>query len=698
MNIEKTIQNHIAAALKAEFNVEENNISLQPTKKDFEGSYTFVVFPYVKALRNSPVELGNAIGNYLVANSGVVSAFNVVQGFLNLSIADSAWVDLFTGIFKDKTFGQLADKNETVMVEYSSPNTNKPLHLGHLRNNFLGFSVAQILSANGYKVVKTNLVNDRGIHICKSMLAYQKFGNGETPESSGLKGDHLVGKYYVIFDKKLKEEIKDIYFNFRYGKFDLFDTEEIEQIKNHLKVIDNIEAKILNVVLEDYDFEEFDERMTTLIESADDGNIKWKSIVKGFEYEEFKDIDTKRKESKRRELVRILNPILELEEEKEEIESKIKGIIQTKCSLLLEAQEMLLKWENNDSETVALWKKMNEWVFAGFKLTYEKMGVSFDKTYRESNTYLLGKKIVEEGLKSGVFFQKEDNSVWIDLTDEGLDQKLVLRKDGTSVYITQDLGTAELKYNDFKMSKSIYVVGNEQDYHFEVLFKIIKKIGRPYGDGTFHLSYGMVDLPSGKMKSREGTVVDADDLMQEMTDTARERTIELGKTEGFSQVEADELYDTLAMGALKYFLLKVDPKKRMLFNPEESIDFQGHTGPFIQYTHARICSILRKAHEQGIIGKTTDYPVLQESEQEVIYLLSQYPQILADAGRDLSPALISQYVYDLVKAYNRFYNEVNIFNEPDKNAQQFRVAFSGVVGETIQKAMSLLGIKVPSRM
>ncbi|MBC7407722.1 MAG: arginine--tRNA ligase [Arcicella sp.] len=591
MNIEKIIQNHITAALKAEFDVEENNISLQPTKKDFEGSYTFVVFPYVKALRKSPVELGNAIGNYLVANSGVVSAFNVVQGFLNLSIADSAWVDLFTSIFKNKTFGQLPDKNEVVMVEYSSPNTNKPLHLGHLRNNFLGFSVAQILSANGYKVIKTNLVNDRGIHICKSMLAYQKFGNGETPETSGLKGDHLVGKYYVEFDKRYKVEIKAL------------------------------EEKGL---------------------SEDDAKKQ--------------------------------------------------------VPLLVEAQEMLLKWENNDPETIALWEKMNEWVFAGFSLTYEKMGVSFDKTYRESNTYLLGKKIVEEGLKSGVFFQKEDNSVWIDLTDEGLDQKLVLRKDGTSVYITQDLGTAELKFNDFKMSKSIYVVGNEQDYHFEVLFKIIKKIGRPYGDGTFHLSYGMVDLPSGKMKSREGTVVDADDLMQEMTDTARERTIELGKTEGFSETEANKLYDTLAMGALKYFLLKVDPKKRMLFNPEESIDFQGHTGPFIQYTHARICSILRKAHEKGIIGKTTDYPVLQESEREVIYLLSLYPQILADAGRELSPALISLFAYDLAKAYSRFYNEVNIFNETDKNAQQFRVAFSGVVGETIQKAMSLLGIKVPSRM
>lgn len=591
MNIEKTIQNHIAAALKAEFDVEENNISLQPTKKDFEGSYTFVVFPYVKALRKSPVELGNAIGNYLVANSGVVSAFNVVQGFLNLSIADSAWVDLFTSIFKDKNFGQLSDKQEVVMVEYSSPNTNKPLHLGHLRNNFLGFSVAQILSANGYKVVKTNLVNDRGIHICKSMLAYQKFGNGETPESSGLKGDHLVGKYYVEFDKHYKVEI--------------------EALKE-----------------------------------------------KGLSEDDAK----------------------------------------KQAPLLLEAQEMLLKWENGDAETVALWEKMNKWVFAGFGQTYEKMGVSFDKIYRESNTYLLGKKFVEEGLKSGVFFQKEDGSVWIDLTDEGLDQKLVLRKDGTSVYITQDMGTAELKYNDFKMSKSVYVVGNEQDYHFEVLFKIIKKLGRPYSEGNYHLSYGMVDLPSGKMKSREGTVVDADDLMQEMTDTARERTMELGKTEGFAETEANELYNTLAMGALKYFLLKVDPKKRMMFNPEESIDFQGHTGPFIQYTHARICSILRKAHEQGIVGRTSDYPVLQASERDVIFLLGEYHKTLADAGREFSPALISQYAYDLAKAYNRFYNEVNIFNEPDPHAQVFRVAFSGVVGETINKAMALLGISVPSRM
>lgn len=592
MNIEKILQDSIQAALLAEFEVSEPTIALQPTRKDFEGFYTFVVFPYVKALRKSPVEIGNAIGNYLVNNTTVVSTFNVVQGFLNISIADTAWKDTFNHLRSDASFGQLTAKNETVMVEYSSPNTNKPLHLGHLRNNFLGYSVAQILDANGYDVIKANLVNDRGIHICKSMLAYQKFGQNETPASANLKGDHLVGKYYVEFDKHYKVE------------------------------------------------------------------------VEALKAEGMSEDDAKKQ-----------------------------------APLMKEAQEMLLKWEQGDEEVVALWQKMNDWVFDGFNQTYQTMGVSFDKIYKESNTYLLGKETVEEGLASGVFFQKEDGSVWIDLADEGLDQKLVLRKDGTSVYITQDMGTADLKYKDFGMSKSLYVVGNEQDYHFEVLFKILKKLGRPYAEGCYHLSYGMVDLPSGKMKSREGTVVDADDLMQEMKDTARERTNELGKIDGFTPEEAEELYSTLAMGALKYFLLKVDPKKRMLFNPAESIDFQGNTGPFIQYTHARICSILKKAEGQNInIEEASAYTSLHEVEREIIFALSEYPRKVADAGREYSPALIAQYVYDLAKSYNRLFAELSIFSAESPEAMQFRVQLSKAVGETIKKAMALLGIKVPTRM
>lgn len=592
MNIEKILQDSIQAALLAEFEVSEPTIALQPTRKDFEGFYTFVVFPYVKALRKSPVEIGNAIGNYLVNNTTVVSTFNVVQGFLNISIADTAWKDTFNHLRSDASFGQLAAKNETVMVEYSSPNTNKPLHLGHLRNNFLGYSVAQILDANGYDVIKANLVNDRGIHICKSMLAYQKFGQNETPASANLKGDHLVGKYYVEFDKHYKVE------------------------------------------------------------------------VEALKAEGMSEDDAKKQ-----------------------------------APLMKEAQEMLLKWEQGEEEVVALWQKMNDWVFDGFNQTYQTMGVSFDKIYKESNTYLLGKETVEEGLASGVFFQKEDGSVWIDLADEGLDQKLVLRKDGTSVYITQDMGTADLKYKDFGMSKSLYVVGNEQDYHFEVLFKILKKLGRPYAEGCYHLSYGMVDLPSGKMKSREGTVVDADDLMQEMKDTARERTNELGKIDGFTPEEAEELYSTLAMGALKYFLLKVDPKKRMLFNPAESIDFQGNTGPFIQYTHARICSILKKAEGQNInIEEASAYTSLHEVEREIIFALSEYPRKVADAGREYSPALIAQYVYDLAKSYNRLFAELSIFSAESPEAMQFRVQLSKAVGETIKKAMALLGIKVPTRM
>ena len=493
----------------------------------------------------------------------------------------------------DKNPFQIESKGEKVLIEYSSPNTNKPLHLGHLRNNFLGFSVAQILAAGGYEVVKTNLVNDRGIHICKSMLAYQLFGNQETPESSGLKGDHLVGKYYVAFDKAYKAEIDAL-------------------------------------------------------------------VQQGVEAEEAK----------------------------------------KQAPILLKAQDMLLAWEQNEPSVIALWEQMNTWVFDGFAKSYAQMGVSFDKIYRESNTYLLGKKLVDEGLAQGVFFRKDDGSVWIDLTEEGLDEKLVLRRDGTSVYITQDMGTAQLKYEDFGAKRSVYVVGNEQDYHFEVLFHILKKLNKPFSEGNYHLSYGMVDLPSGKMKSREGTVVDADDLMAEMVNTAQSRTLELGKIEGFSAEEANALFNQLGLGALKYFLLKVDPKKRMLFNPEESIDFQGNTGPFIQYTHARICSMTRKAASMGInikisAGKSYE---LAESEQELIFLLGNYKSKIQEAAAQFAPSVIAQYTYDLAKQFNKFYNELSILNEENVDSRNIRLNLASLTGETIKASLALLGIVAPERM
>ncbi|MBW3466702.1 arginine--tRNA ligase [Arthrospiribacter ruber] len=570
------------------------DLSLQPTRKEFEGTFTFVVFPFLRVTKLNPEASGNKLGEYLVEHCDEVIAFNVVKGFLNISVSESSWMSVFQNIYANPNPALLPSNGKKVMVEYSSPNTNKPLHLGHLRNNFLGFAVSQILEANGYEVIKANLVNDRGIHICKSMVAYKHFGNEETPESSGLKGDHLAGKYYVIFDKEYKKQINELKSQ---GQ-----TEE-EAKKN--------------------------------------------------------------------------------------------------APLMMEAQEMLRLWEAGEPKTVGLWKKMNNWVYEGFEQTYKKMGVSFDKFYYESDTYLLGKDIVEEGLKKGVFFKKENGSVWVDLTDEGLDEKLVLRADGTSVYITQDLGTADLKYNDFSIDKSVYVVGNEQDYHFDVLFKIMRKLGRPYGDGLHHLSYGMVDLPTGKMKSREGTVVDADDLIQEMIDTAESHTKELGKIDGFSEDEANSLYETLGLGALKYFLLKVDPKKRMLFNPQESIEFQGNTGPFIQYSHARIASILRKANQVGIDYRTDGFDgltKLEPTERDLIVLLNDFGKKLRLAAEDYSPAIIAQYLFDLAKEYNRFYAELSIFNEADTKVQSFRIALSAQTAKTIKAGMKLLGINVPDRM
>ncbi len=591
-SILKGIQDAFASCFQVAIPLEQ--LSLAPTKKEFEGSYTFVVFPFLKQSQLSPEATATQLGNYLKTEVAAVKDFNVVKGFLNLVVAQEEWITLFKQVYTSPSFGQLPSNGQKVMVEYSSPNTNKPLHLGHLRNNFLGYSVAELLKASGYEVVKANLVNDRGIHICKSMVAYRHFGNGETPASSGLKGDHLAGKYYVLFDSHYKAQQKEL-------------------------------------------------------------------LAAGQSEEEAK----------------------------------------KNAPLLLEAQEMLRQWEDQEPEIISLWNKMNGWVYAGFNSTYQRMGVDFDVTYYESNTYLLGKDIVEEGLGKGVFFKKENGSVWVDLTDEGLDEKLVLRGDGTSVYITQDMGTADLKYQDHKINKSVYVVGNEQDYHFDVLFKIMRKLGRSYGPGLYHLSYGMVDLPTGKMKSREGTVVDADELMEEMITTAANHTKELGKIEGFTEAQAIELYEMLGMGALKHFLLKVDPKKRMLFNPQESIEFQGNTGPFIQYSHARIVAILRKAEQIGVDLSAESFANLSElaeTESTLIQLLSDFERKIKLAAEEYSPAILAQYLFDLAKEYNRFYAELPIFHEKDQQLQAFRVALSLQTSKTIKRGMSLLGIQVPERM
>lgn len=596
MTIQDQILSDIQKAFRTLFDHElkQDELVLQPTRKEFAGTYTFVMFPYLKVTKSSPEDGGRKIGDYLNEHSKAVKGYNVVKGFLNLEVTESLWLQIFQDLYTKEQIGQLPSNGQKVMVEYSSPNTNKPLHLGHLRNNFLGFSISEIIAANGYEVIKANLVNDRGIHICKSMVAYQRIGNGETPESNGLKGDHLAGKYYVAFDREYKKQVAEL---------------------------------------------------------MADGQT----------------------------------------------EARAKQM----APWMLAAQDMLRKWEAGDKEVVDLWTQMNQWVYQGFNETYKRMGVLFDKFYYESETYLLGKDIVEEGLEKGVFYRKDDGSVWVDLSEEGLDEKLVLRADGTSVYITQDLGTADLKYRDYGFNKSVYVVGNEQDYHFDVLFKIMRKLERPFGEGLYHLSYGMVDLPTGKMKSREGTVVDADDLMQEMIDTAESHTKELGKIDGFSDDQARELYETLGMGALKYFLLKVDPKKRMLFNPQESIEFQGNTGPFIQYSHARIASIIRKADQIGVDYKNTDFTKiekLEEAEQELIIVLNDFEKKIKISGDELSPSVVAQYLFDLAKEYNRFYADLPIFNEDNILVQTFRVALSVQVAKTIKRGMQLLGVKVPDRM
>ena len=579
-------------AVKALYGMDatEKMLQLQKTRNEFEGNLTLVVFPFVKAAKKSPEQTGQEIGEYLVQNCDAISKFNVVKGFLNLSIADSAWLTLLADIDADEHYGHrnVDENSPLVMIEYSSPNTNKPLHLGHVRNNLLGWSLAQIMQANGNKVVKTNIVNDRGIHICKSMLAWQKWGNGETPETSGKKGDHLIGDYYVAFDKHYREEIKEL-------------------------------------------------------------------MAQGMDEETAKQ----------------------------------------EAPLIKEAHEMLVKWEQNDPEVRALWEKMNNWVYAGFDETYKKMGVSFDKIYYESQTYLKGKAKVEEGLAKGLFERHEDNSVWADLTNEGLDQKLLLRSDGTSVYMTQDIGTAEMRFQDYPIDKMIYVVGNEQNYHFQVLSILLDRLGFKWGKELTHFSYGMVELPNGKMKSREGTVVDADDLMQLMVDDARRVSDEAGKNVDMTEEEKQEIARIVGMGALKYFILKVDARKNMLFNPEESIDFNGNTGPFIQYTHARIRSILRKAPSTISLSGTTS---LSGKEVELIQKMSEYGAAVEQAGKDYSPSGIANYCYELTKVFNQFYHDYSILNEEDEQKKQTRLVIARNVAKILKNGMGLLGIEVPERM
>ena len=591
MNIQNRIETNVKEGFLALYNVEIPSVEFQATRKDFEGDITVVVFPMLSYKKGNPVQIGEDLGNYLVENVAEITNYNVVKGFLNLIINDAFYTNFFNSIYTDSSFGFVSPTadDKAIMVEYSSPNTNKPLHLGHVRNNLLGFSIAEIMKASGKKVYKTQIINDRGIHICKSMLAWQKYGNGETPTSTGLKGDKLVGNYYVKFDQEYKKEIAQL-----------------------------------------------------------------------------------------------------ISEGKTEEEAK------KEAPLLSEAQQMLLKWEAGDDQVVSLWTEMNSWVYKGFEVTYNNMGVDFDTLYYESDTYLLGKDVVTQGIEKGVFYKKEDGSVWCDLTDDGLDEKIVLRSDGTAVYMTQDIGTAIQRVKDYAdVGGMVYTVGNEQDYHFQVLFLILKKLGFDWAKQLHHLSYGMVDLPSGKMKSREGTVVDADDLMVEMTKTAKEISEELGKLDGYSEEEKQELYKTIGLGALKYFILKVDPKKRILFDPKSSVDFQGNTGPFIQYTYARIQSIIRKADFEYSKSVSID---LHQKEKELLKQLALFPETIQQAATNYSPAIIANYTYDLVKEFNSFYQNVSILGEENKDKKVFRVQLAHKVAETIKSAFSLLGIEVPERM
>lgn len=698
MSLQNILTPYIQQAIQSLFEVSLEKVEFQATRKDFEGDVTVVIFPLLKLVKGNPVEIGTKIGSYLVENVEIVSKFNVVAGFLNIVIADSFYSNQFLEMKQNDEFGfiQPEDNGKAVMVEYASPNTNKPLHLGHVRNVLLGYSVAQIIKAAGKKVYKTQVINDRGIHICKSMLAWEKFGNGETPESTGLKGDKLVGNYYVKFENELRNQAKPIYQGFLQGDFSLDKTNKKDQLEELISQISKLES-IYNSELEKIDFETLDEVNSDLSNKlksaiADKGSIyavfsdfKKSESVEYLKGKSFKIIDE------------ILKPALAVFSKIEKNQADVNEIARNSTSAMQEAKEMLRKWEAGDEKVVALWNMMNGWVYEGFEVSYKNIGVDFDCNYYESNTYLLGKDVVEDGLAKGVFYKKEDGSVWIDLTSDGLDEKLVLRSDGTSVYITQDIGTAIQRVKDFPdVDGMVYTVGNEQDYHFKVLFLILKKLGFDWAENLFHLSYGMVDLPSGKMKSREGTVVDADDLMADMTKTAREISEELGKLDGYSDAEKEELYRIIGLGALKYYILKVDPKKRILFDPKESVDFAGNTGPFIQYTYARIQSILRKADFDYNVN--VEVAQLHEKEKELLKSIAQFPDVIQLAAKSFSPALIANYAYDLVKEYNSFYQSVSILGEEDEAKKIFRVQLSNKVAQTVKNAFQLLGIEVPNRM
>jgi arginyl-tRNA synthetase len=707
MTLHHTLTLYIQKAVQELFDLTIEKIEFQATRKDFEGDITMVVFPLVKALKGNPVEIGNQIGNYLVSQANEVSKFNVVGGFLNLVISDAYYVDFFNTIKNNETFGFVAPKEgaNAVMVEYSSPNTNKPLHLGHIRNNLLGYSVAEIIKASGKKVYKTQIINDRGIHICKSMLAWQKFGNGQTPESTGLKGDHFVGKYYVVFNDKLKNELSLI---FRIAMYEFAEIRKEENVNTVLLRTMDEHSKV-RLIINAYEraFKVYLVRRkqipyNVLLEN----NFSSKKLLTS-NFENFSGlIDNKVLENERIEFKNIIPNVFDhllgkelkfKNRRKETIFKTILKELENITPLMKEAQQMLLDWENGNPEVIALWKTMNQWVYDGFEQTYKNLGVNFDSYYYESNTYLLGKEVVQFGLEKGIFEKDPDGSVWIDLTADGLDRKIVLRSDGTAVYMTQDIGTAIQRVKDFPdVGGMVYTVGNEQDYHFKVLFLILKKLGFEWADSLYHLSYGMVELPSGKMKSREGTVVDADDLMAEMTTTAQTISEDLGKLDGYSEDEKAVLFKTIGLGALKYYMLKVDPKKQMLFNPEESVDFAGNTGPFIQYTYARIQSILRKADFDTSISISG--LALHEKEKELIKQVQLFPEVIQNAAANHSPALIANYTYDLVKEFNSFYQQVSILGEENLDKKVFRVQLSKSVGNTIKNAFQLLGIEVPERM